>query len=76
MIDFIIQTLGAIPLLIGLWLMGNKRLIGPFLCFVAEFFTTVVGITHHVWSIILIGDVLFVVQLRNSLKWKNEGVSW
>jgi hypothetical protein len=47
MLDFIIQFLAAVPLLIGLWLMGNKRLLGPFLCFMAEGFTTTVGIQHQ-----------------------------
>jgi hypothetical protein len=76
MLDFIIQFLAAVPLLIGLWLMGNKRLLGPFLCFMAEGFTTTVGIQHHVWSIVVIGAVLFVVQLRNFLKWRREGAPW
>ena len=76
MIDFIVQFLATALLLIGLWLMGNKRLLGPFLAFVAEFFTTIVGITHQAWSIIIIGAVLFVVQGRNFLKWRKEGVKW
>lgn len=76
MLDFLIQFLAAAPLLIGLWLMGNKRLLGPFLCFAAEGFTTTVGVMHGVWSIVLIGAVLFVVQLRNFLKWRAEGVQW
>lgn len=76
MIDFLIQAAGAFGLLLGLWLMGDKRLLGPFLCFLAEGFTTVIGITHHVWSIIVIGAVLFVVQGRNFWKWRKEGVRW
>lgn len=76
MIDFMLQFLCAVPLLLGLWLMGDKRLLGPFLCFVAEGFTTAVGVTHHVWSIVLIGVVLFVVQGRNFLKWRAEGIGW
>lgn len=76
MLDFVIQTLSAVPLLTGLWLMGNRRLLGPFLAFVAEFFTTLTGIRHGAWSIVLIGAVLFVVQGRNFLKWRAEGVRW
>jgi hypothetical protein len=76
MIDFVIQFLATSLLLSGLWLMGNKRLIGPFLAFLAEFFTTIVGIQHRTWSIIVIGAVLFVVQGRNFLKWHKEGVRW
>lgn len=75
-IDFVVQFLAAIPLLVGLWLMGNRRRSGPFLAFIAEGFTTYVGITHHTWSIVLIGVVLFVVQGRNFLKWQKEGVRW
>jgi len=75
-LDFVIQFLAAVPLLIGLWLMGNRRLVGPFLAFIAEAFTTTVGITHHAWSIVLIGVVLFFVQGRNFFKWRREGVRW
>ena len=74
--DFVIQFLGAIPLLVGLWLMGNKRLLGPFLACIAELFTTIVGVTHHAWSIILIGVVLFFVQGRTFFKWRREGDRW
>lgn len=76
MLDFLIQFLSATLLLVGLWLMGNKRLIGPFLAFVAEAFTTIVGVEHHVWSVIVIGAVLFFVQGRNFFKWRREGVRW
>lgn len=76
MIDFIVQAMCVVLLLLGLWLMGDKRLLGPFLCFVAEGFTAAVGIMHHTWSIIVIGVVLFVVQARNFWKWKREGVRW
>jgi len=76
MIDFLIQFFGAVPLLIGLWLMGNNRRLGVLLCFLAEGFTTVIGITHHVWSIIVIGVWLFVIQGRNLRKWTKEGVRW
>lgn len=76
MLDFIVQFMGAIPLLIGLWLMGDKRRTGVLLAFMAEGFTTAVGIMHHVWSIILIGGVLFVVQGRNFLKWHRERIPW
>jgi hypothetical protein len=76
MLDFALQSLSAIPLLLGLWLMGNKKLLGPLLAWVAEAFTAVVGFEHHTWSIVLIGVVLFVVQGRNFLKWRPEGVRW
>ena len=76
MLDFLIQFSAMALLLIGLWLMGDKRLLGPFLCFLAEGFTTVVGVSHHVWSIIVIGAVLLVVQARNFLKWRNDGARW
>lgn len=75
-LDFVIQFLAAAPLLVGLWLMGNKKLSGVFLCFIAEAFTTTVGITHHAWSIILIGVALFFIQGRNFLLWRKEGTPW
>jgi len=76
MIDFIVQFLATVLLLVGLWLMGNKRLIGPCMAAFAEIFTTIVGIAHHTWSIVVIGSVLFIVQSRNFLKWKAEGTRW
>lgn len=76
MLDFIIQALSAGLLLIGLWLMGNKRTKGAFLACLAEAFTTTVGIQHHVWSVVVIGVVLFFVQGRNTIKWLREGNPW
>ena len=76
MLDFVIQFFAAFLLLTGLWLMGNKRLLGPFLCFLAEGFTTAAGLSHHVWSIVVIGSVLFVIQGRNFWKWRSEDASW
>lgn len=70
------QFLAAVPLLVGLWFTGNKRLLGPFLCFLSELFWIGVGVMHNLWSAILIGAVLFMIQLRNFLKWKAEGVQW
>lgn len=76
MFDFITQFLCTVLLFAGLWFSGNKRLLGPFLAFIAEFFTTIVGFKHHAWSIIIIGVGLFVIQGRNFLKWRKEGVAW
>lgn len=77
MIDFVVQGLSALLLFAGLWLMGSEFVIGPALATIAElFFTLVVGVTHHTWSIVLIGGVLFFVQLRNTLKWHIEGRPW
>lgn len=76
MIDFTVQFMAIVLLLAGLWLMGNKRLLGPFLAFCAEAAWFVVGVTHHVWSAWVLGAVLFVVQLRNFLRWRREGAPW
>lgn len=76
MLDFTVQFLATVLLLSGLWIMGNKRLLGSLLAFIAEFFTVFVGIMHDAWSITLIGAVLFLVQLRNFIKWRRAGVPW
>ncbi len=76
MIDFIVQFLGTALLFAGLWLMGNKRLLGPFLAFIAELFIVVVGVTHGAWSIVVIGIGLGFIQARNFLKWRSEGAPW
>jgi hypothetical protein len=75
-LDFFIQTAATVLLLVGLWVMGNMRRSGVLMAFAAEGFTTAVGIMHHVWSIVVIGAVLFVVQGRNLLKWSRDGVKW
>lgn len=76
MFDFIVQTLAASLLFYGLWTMGNKKLRGPFITALAEVFTTIVGFTHHTWSIALIGAVLTFVQARNFVKWYDDGTAW
>lgn len=76
MIDFLIQALATILLLAGIWMMGDKRLKGPFIAAISELFFVVVGIQHHVWSAIVIGFVLFMIQARNFKKWHSEGAAW
>ena len=75
-LDHLLQFLGTALLLIGLWLMGNRLLIGPFIATVAELMLMAVGIWHGVWSLFVIGFALFFVQGRNFLKWRSEKVSW
>ncbi len=74
--DLLLQSLSAFPLFYGIWQTGNNRLRGPVMTFIAEFFTTTVGIMHGVWSLILIGLVLFIIQGRNAYKWHKEGKPW
>ena len=74
--DFVVQFLATSLLLYGLWVMGNRKLKGPFLAAVAEIFTTLVGTTHHAWGIVVIGVVLFVVQVRNFFLWQSQGLDW
>jgi hypothetical protein len=74
--DFLIQLVGTVLLLGGIWIMGNKRLLGPFMAAVSELFMVVIGIQHHAWSIVVIGFVLFAVQARNFWKWRKEGTEW
>jgi hypothetical protein len=74
--DFLIQLVGTVLLLSGIWFTGNKRLLGPFLAFISEFFMAVIGVQHHAWSIVVIGSVLFVIQGRNFLKWRKDGTEW
>ena len=76
MIDFIVQFLATTLLLSGLWIMGNKKLIGVLMVVIAEGFTTAVGIMYGTWSIIVIGICLTVVQGRNFIKWKKENTPW
>jgi hypothetical protein len=75
-IDFIVQSLAAGLLFYGLWQMGNRNLRGPFYAALAEIFTTIVGYWYGTWSIVLIGVVLFVVQARNFMQWRKDGVAW
>lgn len=76
MIDFLVQFFATTLLLFGLWIMGNKKLIGVLMVVVAEGFTTVVGIMYGTWSIIVIGICLMIVQGRNFFKWRKENTPW
>ena len=76
MIDFTIQFLATSLLLSGLWIMGNKKLIGVLMVVVAEVFTTMVGFMYGTWSIIVIGICLTIVQGRNFFKWRKENTPW
>ena len=75
-VDFVVQSLAAFLLFTGLWLTGNKRLLGPFVTLIADIFNGYVGITHHVWCITLISSVRFVIQGRNFVKWYRERTGW
>lgn len=75
-IDFIIQFTSSFGLLVGIWLTGNRRLSGPFLCLLAEVAVTIMGVTHGTWSLVVIGVGLGIVQARNFVKWYKEGVAW
>jgi hypothetical protein len=74
--DFIFQFLCTTLLLSGLWIMGNKKLLGVLFVIIAEIFTTTVGVTHGVWSITVIGICLAIVQTRNFIKWRSENTPW
>lgn len=76
MFDFLIQFLAMVLLLVGLWEIGNEKLRGPFLGFTSNIFTMILGVTHHLWSFLVIGILVFVIQGRNFFKWKKEGVQW
>lgn len=76
MIDFILQILSALLLFYGIWQTGNNLLRGPVITLFAELLTIFVGVIHGVWSLILIGIVLFIIQGRNSRKWFKEGKEW
>lgn len=74
--DFVIQFLATTLLLVGLWIMGNKKLMGVLMVVIAEIFTTMVGFMYGTWSIIVIGACLTIVQGRNFIKWKKEKTPW
>ena len=75
-LDFIIQFMATSLLLLGLWIMGNKKLAGVLMVVIAEIFTTMVGIMYGTWSIIVIGICLTIVQGRNFIKWRKEKTPW
>jgi len=73
MVDFFVQGASAGGLFYGLWEMGNGKLRGPAITCIAELCATYVGVSHHVWSLTLIGVGLTFVQGRNFIKWSQEG---
>ena len=76
LLDNGLQLFGTSFLLVGLWLTGNRALLGPALATVSEVMLMIVGVWHGVWSLFVIGLALFFVQGRNFLKWRREGVAW
>lgn len=69
MIDMIVQSMATIILLLGIWFMGNGVLLGPLLGALSELLFVYIGITNHVWSIAIVGIVIFFIQARNFYKW-------
>lgn len=74
--DFIAQVVASGLLFAGIYETGNHRARGPALATTSELIFIGIGIYHDVWSLSLVGVVLAVLQGRNFLKWRKEGVSW
>ena len=73
MIDHVIQTFAVVLLCYGLWETGNYKLRGPIIAAIAEVFVVAVGINHGAWSVVMIGTILFFIQLRNAwIWWRDE----
>lgn len=72
----ILQFFAAGVLLIGLYLMGNQKKLGPFLAGASEAIWVVVFIPPHMWGGIFLSTILFVMQARNFIKWHREGLPW
>ncbi len=72
----LLQFLAAGILLIGLWLMGNQKKIGPFLAALSEVLWVIIFIPPELWGGVFLSTILFVMQARNFIKWHREGLSW
>lgn len=76
LIDFLAQAAASCLLFAGIYETGNHRCRGPALATTSELIFIGVGIYHDVWSLSLVGVVLAVLQGRNFLKWRKEGVAF
>jgi hypothetical protein len=71
-----LQFAAAAVLLVGLWLMGNNRLLGPTLAAASEVLWVLVFWPRGMWGGVFLSLVLAVMQTRNAIKWYREGVRW
>jgi hypothetical protein len=72
----VLQFFAAGVLLLGLYLMGNLKKLGPFLAGLSEIIWVGVFIPPHLWGGIFLSTILFVMQARNFIKWHREGLPW
>lgn len=75
-IDSMLQITANITLLYGLYAMGNHKLRGPILAGISEILWIVIGITHNIPGLCILSIILAIMQIRNSIKWYKEKVSW
>ena len=71
-----LQFFAAGVLLLGLWLMGNHKRIGPLLASLSELLWIIVFLPSHLWGGVFLSAILFAMQARNFFKWSQEGVPW
>jgi hypothetical protein len=76
MLYLLLQFVAAGILLLGLFLMGNHRKSGPLLAALSEALWIGVFIPPRLWGGIFLSSILFIMQMRNFIKWYKEGVSW
>jgi hypothetical protein len=72
----IVQFIAAGILLVGLYLMGNQKRLGPLLAAASEALWIAVFLPPHLWGGIFLSTVLFCMQARNFIKWSRAGLPW
>ena len=76
MVNLLLQFAAAGILLLGLYLMGNQKKLGPFLSAASELLWIVIFIPPELWGGVFLSAVLLVMQVRNFIKWHKEGLPW
>ncbi len=72
----LLQFFATGVLLLGLYLMGNHRKSGPLLAALSEALWIIVFVPVDLWGGIVLSTILFIMQMRNFIKWHREGVVW
>lgn len=75
-VNLALQFVAAGILLVGLWQMGNRKLIGPALATIAEVLWVVAFVPNEIWGGVFLSVVLTIFQGRNFVKWYAERVPW
>lgn len=67
-----IQLAASVATLVAMWLMGNKKPMGPVIAVASEFVWLALIFYAKLWGILPLTAALLVIHTRNAWKWRKE----